>query len=84
MQAFRDRLAPLQLQVEALNEAAGAITSCGVLLSQGNLNRLDELGSRWRLLQVAIDERRRQLEGTLLDQGSQQQQFLNGGRSRAG
>ncbi|KAH9381160.1 hypothetical protein HPB48_020817 [Haemaphysalis longicornis] len=77
LRAFRDRLAPLQLQVEALNEAAGAITSCGVLLSQGNLNRLDELGSRWRLLQVAIDERRRQLEGTLLDQGSQQQQFLN-------
>ncbi|XP_077541931.1 dystrophin isoform X3 [Haemaphysalis longicornis] len=77
LRAFRDRLAPLQLQVESLNEAAGAITSCGVLLSQGNLNRLDELGSRWRLLQVAIDERRRQLEGTLLDQGSQQQQFLN-------
>ncbi|KAH6927221.1 hypothetical protein HPB50_000853 [Hyalomma asiaticum] len=77
LQAFRDRLAPLQLQVESLNEAAGAITSCGVLLSQGNLNRLDELSSRWRLLQVAIDERRRQLENSLLDQGSQQQQFLN-------
>ncbi|XP_075552995.1 dystrophin isoform X4 [Dermacentor variabilis] len=77
LRAFRDRLAPLQLQVESLNEAAGAITSCGVLLSQGNLNRLDELSSRWRLLQVAIDERRRQLENSLLDQGSQQQQFLN-------
>ncbi|KAL3212838.1 hypothetical protein MRX96_007875 [Rhipicephalus microplus] len=57
LRAFRDRLAPLQLQ--------------------GNLNRLDELSSRWRLLQVAIDERRRQLENSLLDQGSQQQQFLN-------
>uniref|UniRef100_A0A131XXJ0 Protein detached n=2 Tax=Ixodes ricinus TaxID=34613 RepID=A0A131XXJ0_IXORI len=77
LRAFRDRLAPLQLQVESLNEAAGAITSCGVLLSHNNLNRLEELNGRWRLLQLAIDERRRQLEHALLDQGSAQQQFLN-------
>lgn len=77
LRAFRDRLAPLQIQVESLNEAAGAITSCGVLLSHANLNRLEELNGRWRLLQLAIDERRRQLEHALLDQGSAQQQFLN-------
>ncbi|XP_064473113.1 dystrophin-like isoform X2 [Ornithodoros turicata] len=77
LRAFRDRLAPLQLQVDAVNEAAGAITGCNVLLSHSNLNHLEELNTRWRMLQLSIDDRRKQLEHALLDQGSAQQQFLN-------
>lgn len=61
-----------------MNEAAARITGCNVLLSHSNLNRLEELNTRWRLLQLAVDDRRKQLEHCLLDQGSAQQQFLTG------
>ncbi|XP_035225525.1 dystrophin-like [Stegodyphus dumicola] len=77
LKAFKDRTAPLQMHVDEVNEAAARITGCNVLLSHSNLNRLEELNTRWRLLQLAVDDRRKQLEHCLLDQGSAQQQFLS-------
>lgn len=77
LKAFKDRTAPLQNHVDEVNEAAARITGCNVLLSHSNLNRLEELNTRWRLLQLAVDDRRKQLEHCLLDQGSAQQQFLS-------
>nr|XP_015911947.1 dystrophin isoform X3 [Parasteatoda tepidariorum] len=77
LKAFKDRTAPLQMHVDEVNEAAARITGCNVLLSHSNLNRLEELNTRWRLLQLAVDDRRKQLEHCLIDQGSAQQQFLS-------
>ncbi|XP_055937258.1 dystrophin-like isoform X4 [Argiope bruennichi] len=77
LKIFKERIAPLQMHVDEVNEAAARITGCNVLLSHSNLNRLEELNTRWRLLQLAIDDRRKQLEHCLIDQGSAQQQFLS-------
>ncbi|XP_054723979.1 dystrophin-like [Uloborus diversus] len=77
LKAFKDRTAPLQMHVDEVNEAAARITGCNVLLSHSNLNRLEELNTRWKVLQMAVDDRRKQLEHCLLDQGSAQQQFLS-------
>ncbi|GFS73950.1 hypothetical protein NPIL_167371 [Nephila pilipes] len=77
LKIFKDRTAPLQMHVDEVNEAAARITGCNVLLSHSNLNRLEELNTRWRLLQLAVDDRRKQLEHCLIDQGSAQQQFLS-------
>uniref|UniRef100_A0A1W7RAQ1 Protein detached n=1 Tax=Hadrurus spadix TaxID=141984 RepID=A0A1W7RAQ1_9SCOR len=77
LKAFKDHTAPLQKYVDEVNEAAARITGCNVLLSHANLNRLEELNTRWRMLQLAIDDRRKQLEHSLLDQGTAQQQFLS-------
>ncbi|XP_022690548.1 uncharacterized protein LOC111261367 isoform X2 [Varroa jacobsoni] len=74
---FRDRIAPMQGVVDGMNEAAAAITACGVVLSQHNLSRLEDLNGRWRILQLALEERRKLLEHALLDQGASQQTFLN-------
>ncbi|XP_076371718.1 dystrophin-like isoform X2 [Tachypleus tridentatus] len=73
---FKERVTPLQRYLEDVNEAAGRITGCNVLLSHANLNRLEELNTRWRLLLLAIEDRRKQLESALTDQ-STTQQFLN-------
>ncbi|XP_022241838.1 dystrophin-like [Limulus polyphemus] len=76
IRGFKERVTPLQRYLEDVNEAAGRITGCNVLLSHANLNRLEELNTRWRLLHLAIEDRRKQLESSLKDQ-STIQQFLN-------
>lgn len=77
LKAFKEHCAPLQKYVDEVNESAARITGCNVLLSHANLNRLEELNTRWRMLQLAIDDRFKQLEHSLLDQGTAQQQFLS-------
>ncbi|RWS09644.1 dystrophin: isoform B-like isoform X3, partial [Dinothrombium tinctorium] len=77
LKAFCDRISPLQHNIEQLNESAARITSSNVLLSHANLNRLEELNTRWRLLQLAIEERQKIIEQAIVDHGSAQQQFLS-------
>ncbi|XP_023219988.1 dystrophin-like [Centruroides sculpturatus] len=77
LKAFKEHCTPLQKYVDEVNESAARITGCNVLLSHANLNRLEELNTRWRMLQLAIDDRFKQLEHSLLDQGTAQQQFLS-------
>lgn len=55
------------------------MTGSNLLLSHLNLNKLEELNTRWKLLQVSIDERKKALEQSIIDHGSVQQQFLNDG-----
>ncbi|XP_076317501.1 dystrophin-like isoform X3 [Tachypleus tridentatus] len=76
IQNFKERMVPLHQHLEEVNEAAGRITGCNVLLSHANLNRLEELNTRWRLLHLAIEDRRKQLEVALKDQ-SLAENFLN-------
>ena len=73
---------PLQDCVEQVNKLANMISECNVHLSALSLNQLEELNTRWRLLQLSIEERQKALErglGTVtcasgLEQ--QQQQML--------
>ncbi|XP_076307918.1 dystrophin-like isoform X3 [Tachypleus tridentatus] len=70
---FKERMAPLQQHLDKVNEAAACITGCNVLLSHGNLNRLEELNTRWRLLHLAIEDRRKRLQAAMKDQSSAQE-----------
>lgn len=63
--------------MEQVNESAARITGCNVLLSHANLNHLEDLNTRWKMLQLAADERQRAIEQAITDHGSAQQQFLN-------
>ncbi|UYV75512.1 hypothetical protein LAZ67_13000441 [Cordylochernes scorpioides] len=78
IKALAERWAGLiQPQSEEVNEAAARLTGCNVLLSHANLNRLEELNTRWRLLQLACQERRKQLEAALQDHGTAQTNYLS-------
>ncbi|KAG1690744.1 Dystrophin [Nymphon striatum] len=63
-------------QIEDLKPAR--FTATNVLLSHVNLNRIEDLNNRWKLLQLALDNRLRQLEDALNDLGPSSQAFLNG------
>lgn len=62
IQLFRSRVLPLQDSIEQVNKLANLISECNVHLSAINLNQLDELNTRWRLLQLSIEERQKALE----------------------
>lgn len=78
LKAFRDHISPIQNTVDELNDQSARFTANNVLLSQSNLNRLDDLNTRWRLLQLAIEDRVKQLKDVGRDFGPQSQHFLNG------
>nr|CAD7442973.1 unnamed protein product [Timema bartmani] len=61
LQKFGERLTPIQRTVEDINDQAGLFTSNNVLVSHANLNRLEELNTRWKQLQLAVDDRYKQL-----------------------
>lgn len=65
------------MHAEQVNEVAARITGCNVLLSHLNLNHLEELNTRWKLLQLAVEERQKAIEQAIRDHGSAQQQFLS-------
>lgn len=59
-----------------MNELAARLTGRNVPLSHANLKSLEEVTTRARLLQVAVDERARELDQAVLDHGTAQQHFL--------
>nr|CAD7427340.1 unnamed protein product [Timema monikensis] len=61
LQKFGERLTPIQRTVEDINDQAGLFTSNNVLVSHANLNRLEDLNTRWKQLQLAVDDRYKQL-----------------------
>ncbi|XP_063241315.1 dystrophin, isoforms A/C/F/G/H-like [Bacillus rossius redtenbacheri] len=61
LQKLGERLGPIQRTVEDVNDQAAAFTSNNVLVSHINLNKLEELNTRWKLLQIAVDDRYKQL-----------------------
>ncbi|PSN53173.1 Dystrophin [Blattella germanica] len=74
LQKFGERLGPIQRTVEDVNDQAALFTSNNVLVSHINLNRLEDLNTRWKLLQMAVDDRYKQLndfgkEGSPPNQG---------------
>ncbi|XP_033609096.1 dystrophin, isoforms A/C/F/G/H isoform X6 [Cryptotermes secundus] len=74
LQKFGERLGPIQRTVEDVNDQTALFTSNNVLVSHINLNRLEDLNTRWKLLQMAVDDRYKQLndfgkEGSPPNQG---------------
>ncbi|XP_046399576.1 dystrophin, isoforms A/C/F/G/H-like isoform X9 [Ischnura elegans] len=61
LQKFSEKLGPIQRSIEEVNDQASSFTASNIVLSQSNISRLEEQNTRWKALQVSVDERYRQL-----------------------
>ncbi|XP_053164484.1 dystrophin isoform X16 [Hemicordylus capensis] len=77
LKVYRAEIAPLKENVNNVNDLAHLFTTTEIQLSPYTLNRLEDLNGRWKLLQVAIDERIRQLHEAHRDFGPTSQHFLS-------
>ncbi|NXM47158.1 DMD protein, partial [Gymnorhina tibicen] len=76
VKVYRAELVPLKEKVHHVNELAHRFTPSDIQLSQYNLSCVEDLNTRWKVLQVAIDERIRQLHEAHRDFGPTSQHFL--------
>ncbi|XP_072270336.1 dystrophin isoform X1 [Pyxicephalus adspersus] len=77
IKAFRAEIAPIKNNVNQVNDLAHQFNATDIQLSPYNFSRLEELNTRWKLLQVSIDERIRQLHEAHRDFGPTSQHFLS-------
>ncbi|XP_051871046.1 dystrophin isoform X2 [Pristis pectinata] len=77
VKAFRAEIAPMKENVTHMNDLASQFVPPDIQLSPYNLNQLDDLNTRWKLLQVSIDERLKQLHEAHRDFGPTSQHFLS-------
>ncbi|CAD7681913.1 unnamed protein product [Nyctereutes procyonoides] len=77
VKALRGEITPLKENVSYVNDLARQLTTLGIQLSPYNLNTLEDLNTRWKLLQVAIEDRIRQLHEAHRDFGPASQHFLS-------
>ncbi|XP_068124436.1 dystrophin isoform X17 [Hyperolius riggenbachi] len=77
IKAFRAEIAPIKNNVNQVNDLAHQFSATDIPLSPYNLSRIEELNTRWKLLQVSIDERIRQLHEAHRDFGPTSQHFLS-------
>lgn len=52
LQAFREEIAPLRQDVRVVNELSAELTPLDIQLSSTASRQLDQLNTRWKLLQV--------------------------------
>ncbi|XP_054701264.1 dystrophin isoform X6 [Grus americana] len=76
VKVYRAEIVPLKEKVHQVNELARRFTPSDIQLSQYNLSCVEDLNTRWKVLQVAIDERIRQLHEAHRDFGPTSQHFL--------
>uniref|UniRef100_A0A452UPA0 Dystrophin n=1 Tax=Ursus maritimus TaxID=29073 RepID=A0A452UPA0_URSMA len=74
---LRGEITPLKENVSYVNDLARQLTTLGIQLSPYNLNILEDLNTRWKLLQVAVEDRIRQLHEAHRDFGPASQHFLS-------
>ncbi|XP_038612990.1 dystrophin isoform X1 [Tachyglossus aculeatus] len=84
LQDHLEKVKALGAEVEALKENVNHVSDLGqqlaasdIPLSPCNLNRLEDLNSRWKLLQVTVAERLKQLQDAHRDFGPSSQHFLS-------
>ncbi|KAM5290132.1 dystrophin isoform 2-T2 [Glossophaga mutica] len=77
VKALRGEIAPLKENVSHVNDLARQLTTSGIQLSPYNLSTLEDLSTRWKLLQVAVEDRIRQLHEAHRDFGPASQHFLS-------
>ncbi|XP_053096621.1 utrophin isoform X2 [Pangasianodon hypophthalmus] len=75
--AFRDEVAPLKQEVLAVNVLASELAPLDVQLSSTTSRQLDNLNTRWNILQAAIEERLKLLQEAHRDFGPSSQHFLS-------
>ncbi|XP_067211433.1 dystrophin, isoforms A/C/F/G/H isoform X14 [Linepithema humile] len=63
LQKFGERLVPIQRNIEDANDQASVLASSSVIVSHALLAKLEDLNTRWKVLQVAVDERYKLLSG---------------------
>uniref|UniRef100_A0A673YJ80 Utrophin-like n=1 Tax=Salmo trutta TaxID=8032 RepID=A0A673YJ80_SALTR len=74
---FKEEMAPLRQDVHVVNELSGELAPLDVQLSSTSSRQLDDLNMRWKLLQVAIEERLKLLQEAHRDFGPSSQHFLS-------
>ncbi|XP_075446396.1 dystrophin isoform X18 [Ascaphus truei] len=77
IKAYRAEIAPIKENVNQVNDLTHQFTPTDIQLSPYYFNRLEDLNTRWKLLQVSIDERIRQLHEAHRDFGPTSQHFLS-------
>ncbi|XP_048870512.1 dystrophin isoform X3 [Brienomyrus brachyistius] len=70
--AFQAEVAPIKDDLTQVNCFASTFGPMNIQLSPYNINRLEDLNTRWRLLQVSIEEHLRQLNEAHRDFGQSQ------------
>ncbi|XP_011703308.1 PREDICTED: dystrophin-like isoform X8 [Wasmannia auropunctata] len=63
LQKFGERLVPIQRNIEDANDQASVFASSSVIVSHALLAKLEDLNTRWKVLQVAVDDRYKLLSG---------------------
>ncbi|XP_051517186.1 dystrophin-like [Myxocyprinus asiaticus] len=75
--AFREEISPMKQDVRAVNDLASQLTPLDVQLSSTTNRQLDNLNMRWKLLQVAVEDRLKLLREAHRDFGPSSQHFLS-------
>uniref|UniRef100_A0A3Q3X6X5 Uncharacterized protein n=1 Tax=Mola mola TaxID=94237 RepID=A0A3Q3X6X5_MOLML len=74
---FREEIAPLRQDVRFVNELSAELTPLDIQLSSTASRQLDQLNMRWKLLQVAVEDRLKLLQEAHRDFGPSSQHFLS-------
>ncbi|XP_025099305.1 dystrophin-like isoform X11 [Pomacea canaliculata] len=73
---FQQKYAPLQGEIDSVNDQANDLQSADVILSHVNVRRLEDFNTRWKALQISIEDRLKQLQDALRAFGPHSQHFL--------
>ncbi|KAK1132022.1 hypothetical protein K0M31_016163 [Melipona bicolor] len=66
LEKFDERLVPIQKSIEYANDQESVFASSSVIVSHALLAKLEDLNARWKVLQVAVDERYQLVANVLL------------------
>ncbi|XP_041106254.1 dystrophin-like isoform X4 [Polyodon spathula] len=75
--AFREEIAPMKQEVKIVNDLSSQLSPLDVSLSSNTSRQLDDLNMRWKLLQVAVEDRLKLLQEAHRDFGPSSQHFLS-------
>ncbi|XP_045400476.1 utrophin isoform X3 [Lemur catta] len=75
--AFREEIAPIHLKVKTVNDLSSQLSPLDLHPSVKMSRQLDDLNMRWKLLQVSVDDRLKQLQEAHRDFGPSSQHFLS-------
>uniref|UniRef100_A0A8D0GLV1 Utrophin n=1 Tax=Sphenodon punctatus TaxID=8508 RepID=A0A8D0GLV1_SPHPU len=75
--AFREEIAPINSKVKTVNDLSSQLSPLDLHPSLKMSRQLDDLNMRWKLLQVSVDDRLKQLQEVLWDSGPTSQHFLS-------
>uniref|UniRef100_A0A4W3HNV5 Utrophin n=1 Tax=Callorhinchus milii TaxID=7868 RepID=A0A4W3HNV5_CALMI len=75
--AFKEEIAPLKQEVKIVNDLASQLSPLDVPLSPKTSHQLDDLNMRWKLIQVNVEDRIKQLQEAHRDFGPSSQHFLS-------